>query len=307
MSRTPVITRMIIRITASLFTVIFIKRWRLSIEHIERSSLQLTHHEAHRLARCALEQVGLTALGVMRRALLRDVQLKLDSHSLDDRLRTLELRGIHVEGREYIYEALSSGRGLVIVSAHLGAWEELIALGSWLGRPVQVISKRMRSSIAQRLWDRSRRSMPSRLDQAGSGRVATRSLRAGGVIADVLDQHDPRPQALSLSFLGREAQTSGDLARLALLGDALIVPVFLLRGHLGRAERANLTPPPRPRTLSIGSPIDPRAFQDLDKAELIKTLTQACLTQIEREVLRAPEQWLWLHRRWKPHAQSLDI
>ena len=287
-----------------LFMVCFRKRWRLSVEHIERSSLQLRGERARRLARCALEQLGLTVIDAVTRSLRLDNRvIEVSGETLRDRLCVLRERGVCIEGLERLLTAFNAGRGVVVVSAHLGAWEDLMRLGQWLGRPVYVISKQMKSRLAQHLWDRSRRQAPARLDRGARGRIAAKTLRSGGVIADVLDQHDPRPRAITLNFLGREAQTSGDLARLALMSDALIVPLFLLRGDVGiEGQRCEAKEGAQASRLSllVGDVIDARDYRELPHSEAVKAISQSCLHNIERAILRAPEQWMWLHRRWKP-------
>ena len=146
--------------------------------------------------------------------------------------------------------------------------------------------------MVQWFWDRSRRKSPQRLDQGQRARTIIKMLRQGSIVADVLDQHDPRPSAISISFLGRPARTSRDLARFAIAGDALIVPVFLLRGPLDESTHAQFT-------LIINQPIDHRSLRQTQRNVLVSEITHCCIQQIESVIMRAPEQWMWLHRRWK--------
>lgn len=286
-----------------LFKRILHKRWTLLNEHLLASSLSPEPQEALILSEIVLKEVGITALKAIRhprgRRLLGSTQRQRTRW--DDLKGSLDSSQIRLCGEQRLRSIFQSPRGLIILSAHLGDFEELIHLSELLDRPVSVVSKRMKSPLAQWLWDQSRQNGPKRLDRQGSGRHLISSLRAGHVVAEVLDQHDPRPRALPISFLGRVAMTSPDVARAALLSDAIIAPIFLYRGEIG-SETAT-----RPRyTLVVDHLIDPRAYRDkgLRQATQISLLTRRCVAATERAVRRAPEQWLWLHRRWKAHPDS---
>ena len=287
-------TQLMVKCLCSSFKLIFNRRWHLSQEHIKRSSLGVTEQESRLLAQYALEHLALTATQSVKRALSYRKKSRriIQGTTIKDRLDDLDTQSICLEGRSHLESALDSSRGLIVLSAHIGAWEELISLGTWIDRPVMVISKRMSNPVAQWFWDRSRREGPRRLDQGQRARAIINLLKQGGVIADVLDQHDPRSSALSISFLGRSAQTSGDLARIAIASDALIVPIFLLRGPMHDHNTSKFT-------LLIGQTIDHRSISHSQRDQVIREITQRCLQQIESIIVRVPEQWMWLHRRWK--------
>ena len=289
-------TRFFIRCLCGLFKLCFSRRWRLAQDQMRRSSLGIAELEAKWLTQWSLEHLALTVIQAFKRALSSRGQATLKAHgeTLEARLLSLEAQGVTVEGRGHLETVMDTPRGVIIVSAHIGAWEELISLGSWINRPVKIISKRMRNGVAQWLWDRSRRASPKRLDQGKRAREIVSLLRRGGVVADVLDQHDPRNSALALSFLGRTAYTSGDLARLAIASDALIIPLFLIRGSSDHStdHQARFT-------LIVGTPIDHQMWDQSQRALKITEITQQCLDHIETVIIRAPEQWMWLHRRWK--------
>ena len=304
--------RVSVHLLCLLFRGVFWRRWRLSIEH---ARLTLAPEQPERLARYALQHLALTATGALKRVFTRQLKRELhqESRPLSEHIKALRDRGVRVVGEAHLNQALSSTRGVMIISAHLGAWEELVELGSWLDRPVWVISKRFKTGLAQYLWDRSRQDSPPRLDRGPRARAAKRALKSGAIVADVLDQHDPRTGASRLLFLGRPAWTSNDPARLALVGDALLLPLFLTRGvsstdiHSARDHLTRLT-------LHVGAPIDPKLYKasqdastmskDCIHKRCIEWATRRCLTEIEAAIRRTPEQWLWLHRRWKERTRS---
>ena len=87
------------------------------------------------------------------------------------------------------------------------------------------------------------------------------------------------------------------------MSDALILPLFLLRGDVGlegQQYEAQEGAQAFDLSLLVGDLIDARDYLELPRSEAVKAISQSCLHNIERAILRAPEQWMWLHRRWKP-------
>ena len=156
------LTRLLVQCLCHSFKLIFNRRWRLSQEHIKRSSLGVTDQESRLLAQYALEHLALTATQSVKRVFTYRGQKTriIQGNTLRNRLDDLDAQSIHLEGRSHLESALDSSRGLIVLSAHIGAWEELISLGTWIDRPVMVISKRMSNPVAQWFWDRSRREGP---------------------------------------------------------------------------------------------------------------------------------------------------
>jgi KDO2-lipid IV(A) lauroyltransferase len=112
-----------------------------------------------------------------------------------------------------------------------------------------------------------------------------RSLKAGGVIAILLDQNASRHEGVFVPFFGRVASTSRSIAVLALRTGTPILPVFIRREGAGR-HRATL-----------GEPLAWPAANDIDEA--VVELTMACNAAIEAAIREAPAQWLWIHDRWR--------
>ncbi len=182
---------------------------------------------------------------------------------------------LQVEGTAHLEAALADGRGVLVVTAHLGNWEVLVRAGTLCGAPLSVVSKRMRSSVAQAAWQALRRGGPTLLADRGSARAIVAALKRGEVVGYVLDQHAPR--GVSVPFFGRAASTYDGLARLANATGAAILPVFTWRGEAG--HRVVIEPP-------------------VEGGE-VTDVTAACTERIEAAIRAHPEQWLWIHRRWK--------
>ena len=186
---------------------------------------------------------------------------------------------LQVEGVEYLDEALTRQRGALILTAHLGNWELLVRAGTLHGRPLSVITKTFHSAVAEGMWRALRSGGPTLL-RAGSARRVVKALERGELVAYVLDQNVRPERAVWVPFFGRPAATSPDLVRLAQLTGAPIVPIFTRR----EGDRHHIWIEP------------PVAVEGLDLVEG----TGRCVARVEAAIRRAPAQWLWIHRRWKP-------
>ena len=191
---------------------------------------------------------------------------------------------VHLHGIEHLRQALNTEQGLFLVSAHLGSWEILAKASQWIKKPTWLISKRMSVLWIQSIWDLLRLKSPRRLDQGWRARFILQALKRGEVVADVLDQHDARTRSCQLSFFYQPAWTSLDIARFSRLSGVCILPIFTWReGNYHHIEIGHLC-----------SPLESDEIQ-----------TQRLLNIIEDAILKHPEQWLWIHRRWKKKKREI--
>jgi KDO2-lipid IV(A) lauroyltransferase len=177
------------------------------------------------------------------------------------------------------------GRALGL-SAHLGNWE-LLSLAHRVTRyPLAVVVRPLDSPALQALAERVRR-------KAGVEIIAKRgalgpvlgALAAGRIVGVLLDQNATRREGVFVPFFGRPASTSRALAVLALRTGAPIVPIFTRRDPDG-SHRVVVRPPLAPPETS-------------DREQAVVELTAACARAIEHAVRESPEQWLWMHDRWR--------
>lgn len=210
---------------------------------------------------------------------------------------------LDVRGRAHLEAALREGRGALVLTAHLGNWEVLVRAGAALGVPVSIVTRRFRAGWAERAWRRLRRGGARLIVAEGGARAVLAALEAGEIVGYVLDQHMPPRRAVWVPFFGHPAATSPDLARLARLTGAAVVPLFTWRRADGRHVVEILPAVPMPRTA--------------DAAADVLEGTRRCAAIVEAAVRAHPEQWLWIHRRWKPppadaaaalaHAEVADV
>lgn len=186
------------------------------------------------------------------------------------------------EGMQNMRDAVAVGRGVMLVTGHCGNWE-------WLAGAVGLSGFRM-SALARELdasginsfivESRQRRGIPSiGIGTASSAREILQTLRSGMILGVLLDQNI-RAESVSVPFFGQPAPTPIGIAKIAIRSGALIVPGFIERR--GTKQHIRFETPIRP-----GPGDDPIA--------LTATLTE----RIEAQIRRMPDQWVWVHQRWK--------
>jgi KDO2-lipid IV(A) lauroyltransferase len=115
-------------------------------------------------------------------------------------------------------------------------------------------------------------------------------LEAGDVIVFPFDQHAHRPDGIDVEFFGHRTGTFKSLAIIALATGSPVLPAASWREADGR------------HVLRFEEPVP--VVDDPDTNEAIRRTTRAFNAALERLVLRHPEQWYWVHRRWKPSARG---
>lgn len=197
---------------------------------------------------------------------------------------------VRVENEEACIRAHAQGKGVLLLSGHFGNWE--IAT---IGGIASFAEYRGQFHILRRpLWPRwLDRLVTRRFRSAGFGVLPKKGaldaildrLAAGDAVAFVFDQHAGGRDGVPVEFFGHPAGTFRSLAIVALATGAPVVPVASWRepdgGHVLRFEEAL-----------------PLIEHD-DPGEAIRANTRAYNAALERLVLRHPEQWFWVHRRWK--------
>lgn len=192
-------------------------------------------------------------------------------------------RHFTVEGIENLEEAVSKGRGAVLVTGHFGSWELAGPALAQLGYRVDLVVGVQRNLLVQEMMNMIRRRSGVGVIEPDGLFRAVRSLKANNLVAMLSDQN-AGTRGVFVDFLGAPASTSRGPARLAILSGAPVVPGFIMR-----------TGGPYHKIV-IERPIWP-AKVPADAAVL--DLTQAYTRVIESYVRRYPDHWLWTHRRWK--------
>jgi KDO2-lipid IV(A) lauroyltransferase len=203
-------------------------------------------------------------------------------------VRPLEalLPGIAVEGREHLDAARASHGRALLLTAHLGNWELLTLANRLVGYPLTVVVRPLDSAAMNAAAERLRRKTGVEIiAKRDALRPVLAALRQGRVVGVLLDQNASRREGVFVPFFGRLASTSRSLAVLSVRTRTPIVPVFIRREAAGR-HRVVIQPAlPAPRTTDV-------------EASILE-LTARCTAAIEAAVRETPEQWLWIHDRWR--------
>jgi len=192
---------------------------------------------------------------------------------------------VAITGAEIVDQARQRGKGVLILTAHFGNWDLLGMFTITRNYPLTIISKDLKNKAINEMWMVMReRFGVSIIPAHNSARASLRVLRRNELLGFILDQNRPRDAGIFVDFFGRLACTSPGLAILSAQAQAPVVPVFIHRTPEGD------------HALQVLPAIDPPPDRE---AETIRKATQEYTKIIEDQVRQHPEQWIWLHRRWK--------
>lgn len=194
---------------------------------------------------------------------------------------------IQYQGLENYQRARDKGKGVLVLTGHLGAWELSSFYHSLMGRPMGMVIRRLDNPLVDTFVNRIRCLHGNRVihkDDFARGLIA--SMRAGETVGILMDTNMTPPQGVFVPFFGVLACTASGMARVAAKTGAAVVPGFLLwEEHEQRY------------VLRFGEELEVVHTDDAESDALTNTATFTAA--IEGYVRRYPEQWLWMHRRWK--------
>lgn len=192
---------------------------------------------------------------------------------------------VRSEGLDHVKRALDAGRGALYLTAHFGNWELLGAGQSLAGHPTSVIVRPLDNPFLEVLLARGRERGGLRLIPKRKALPDVQAALGRGECVGILLDQDAGRDGVFVPFFGRPASTSRSLAVLARRTGAPVLPAFIRR--LPGGEHLLTVEPPVPLVSSS------------DRALDVTTNTARFVETIERHVRRHPEQWFWVHRRWK--------
>jgi KDO2-lipid IV(A) lauroyltransferase len=247
-------------------------RWDTVLGNLRRAyGEQLPDRELRALARRNFEHYGESAVEFLRLPLLTRENLE---------------RHVEFRGEERLREALAQGRGAIVLCGHYGNWDLTAVAQALRGMQAHVISKEARVRALNEVWMTVRREKGvAFLPPSDSSFAVVRALKRGGTVVVVMDQHRPHAEGVVARFFGLPASTLRTAAVLALRLGCPVLPIEGYRAARGRHR------------IEIGAPIPVRQGRDPEDSVLLTT--QAYNDAIEGIVRRHPEQWAWIHRRWK--------
>jgi Kdo2-lipid IVA lauroyltransferase/acyltransferase len=196
------------------------------------------------------------------------------------------------DGFENFERAFAQGKGVLFLTGHLGGWEISAFAHSLEGHPLHVVMRPLDNVYLDRLT-REYRTMHgnSMVDKDDFVRGLLSAMKAGEMVGILMDTNMTPPQGVFVDFFGIPACTASGLARIALRTDAAVVPGFTIWDSALRKYRLRFDPPVK--LVRTGD----------DDADAIAN-TAAFTKIIEDYVRKYPDQWLWVHRRWKTRPEG---
>ena len=269
--------RMALAIGVQLGTLAFwlaSQQRNLACEHIARSLNLSDEHKVKSIAKRCFQNLGQTVIEFMQFPRLNLNRIK---------------KYVKIEGIQHVQHALAQGKGAIILTGHFGNWELLAATISVTVAPLTPIVRKLRSHRLNILVNKYREKVGyTTIDRDTGVRDALRCLKRNellGIVADV----DTTVNGVFVDFFGMPAYTPYSPVAFALKTGASILPTFIIREPDG-SHRAIIEPP-----LVLKR-------SEIKEKELVIN-TQKFTKIIEDYIRQYPDQWIWMHKRWKTRPE----
>ncbi|HEX3743813.1 MAG TPA: lysophospholipid acyltransferase family protein [Bryobacteraceae bacterium] len=188
---------------------------------------------------------------------------------------------IRCEGREHVEEALRQGRGVLFATAHLGNWELSAYAFALLAEPMDAVVRPLDNPLIDALVERRRGLSGNRaIGKQEFARAILKALADNRAVGILADQNSAADGGVFVDFFGVPACAPVGLARLAGHSGAAVIPGFAIWEESEKRYVLRFRPP---ITISGDAERD----------------TQVIQSELERAIREHPDQWLWIHRRWK--------
>jgi KDO2-lipid IV(A) lauroyltransferase len=205
-----------------------------------------------------------------------------------DRLKSL----VECEGLDRLEAAIKEDRGVILFTGHIGAWEFSSFALSLFDHPLSFLVRVIDNPKIETMIERARTSRGNRtIDKRSAAREMLEILRAGGTLGILVDLNTLDREAMFVDFFGVPASTTFIVAKLALRTGAAVLPVFAPWDE----DRKKFL-------LKIDEPL--QIERTNDEAGDVERLTQQYTRVVEEYIRRYPDQWLWIHRRWKTRPEG---
>ena len=195
------------------------------------------------------------------------------------------------EGFENFERALAHGKGVMFLTAHLGAWELSAFSHSLYGHPLNVVMRPLDNPYLDRLTRRYRTMHGNKAVDKDFARGLIAALRKGETVGVLMDTNMIAGQGVFVDFFGHQACTATGVARVALKTDAAVVPGFTIWDPVLKKYRLRFDPAVK-------------LIHTKDREADVVANTALFTKIIEDYVRRYPDQWLWVHRRWKTRPEG---
>lgn len=249
------------------------RRRKKAAENLRHAFPEMSEQERERLLRENFRQLGITGVEMMC------LDRYHNQRVIDD--------CFEFHGMEHLQSAFALGRGTFLLTGHVGFWEAGTMILPMLGYPTDFVYKRVKNPYVEEQFLTLRQRAGARcIEKKRAARKIVRSLGENRGVAILLDQRLSRHEAVQVNFLGRPVNATPIIAQMAIKLGTPIVPIFSRRLADNRYE------------ITV-EPMILLAHEDNPSMESVVQATQLLTDRIEAAVRRAPEQWFWVHDRWR--------
>lgn len=188
---------------------------------------------------------------------------------------------IRYDGLDNFLEPFKRGRGVLVATAHLGNWELSAFSHAWMTAPMNIVVRPLDNPRIDALVERYRGLSGNHIiEKKDAARGILRALKSGEAVGILIDQNTTLDQGVFIDFFGQQACAGTAFAKLAHHSGAAVVPGFALWSEAEQRYILRFYPE---------VPMSGDATED----------TQRVHAQLESVIREYPDQWLWIHRRWK--------
>lgn len=195
-------------------------------------------------------------------------------------------------GLAHLREAERNGRGIIFLTGHVGVWEMLSFGWSALEYPISFLVRPIDNPLIEEMIERIRTRYGNRaIDKKSAARESLRVLRGGGTLGILSDLNTQPHEGVFVPFFGELACTTAGIATLALKTDAVVIPTCAIWDRQRKRYFFHGDPP-----------VDLVRTGNHQKDVEVNTAKFAAA--VERMVRLYPDQWLWIHKRWKTRPEG---
>lgn len=267
------------RLLSRLYFSVARSRRRILLDNLGAAFPQMPRAEIRRIGRACVENFGATVLEF------------LGSHRFS---REDILSRVSISGEHNLLAARARGKGVFILSAHLGSWELGALRAGMIGEPISPVVRPLDNPLLEEELALRRTRFGNRvISKRDAAREILRALRRNETVAILVDQNVIAEEAVFVPFFGRLAATTPSLALLQMKTDAAVVPVFTFPAGKGRYS------------LEFEKPILAEEFEDAgSREERVRRATARFMEVTEKAIRRDPAAWLWIHNRWRTRPRE---
>ena len=241
----------------------------------------------------ALPEMGETAREKIVRGVFSNMGRLLAEFCQFQRLSRENISEVVIyDGFENFATSVERGKGTLFLTAHFGAWELCPAAHALHGYPLKFVVRPIDNPLVDSLVNRYRTMSGNQIiEKKNSLKEILKTLKDNGAIGILIDQNTTRDAGVFADLFNIPACTTTSLASIALRTGATIVPGFLIWDEQLRKHRLHFEPPPE-------------LIRSGDLQRDIAENTALFNRILEEMVRKYPDQWLWVHRRWKTRPEG---